>query len=98
MTWRADGAAVFHTGLRPDALQQAGSGNRLKHDPEKWAPVSEQIIRKQTGQSGMTTRRQSHPAPATTRRTLVTSLPASRMRAIASAIGSIATAMWKALA
>ena len=32
------------------------------------------------------------------RRTLVTSLPAARMRAIASPIGSNATAMWKALA
>ena len=32
------------------------------------------------------------------RRTLVTSLPAARMRAIASVSGSSATAMWKALA
>jgi hypothetical protein len=32
------------------------------------------------------------------RRTLVTSLPAARMRAIAASIGSNATAMWKALA
>jgi|GraSoiStandDraft_41_1057321.scaffolds.fasta_scaffold32339_3 hypothetical protein len=32
------------------------------------------------------------------RRTLVTSLPAPRMRAMASSIGSNATAMWKALA
>jgi hypothetical protein len=37
-------------------------------------------------------------AEAAIRRTPVISLPASRMRATASAIGSIATAMWKALA
>ena len=36
--------------------------------------------------------------PTYSRRTLVTSLPAARMRAMASRIGSIATAMWKALA
>src|SRR5262249_60387436 len=49
---------------------------------------------------GMTSRRQrqQYYSGRSSRRMLVTSLPLARMRAIACAIGSNATAMWKALA
>src|SRR5437667_1021850 len=80
--------SVRHSG-RAAIAARAGIHN---HRPWIWIPGSRASPAPRNDDRGY------HYSGRSSRRMLVTSLPAARMRAIAAAIGSNDTAMWKALA